>query len=208
MIDAPTDSLAEARDAALALLLAEPEFPGWSLPALAAVLRRHGQAEAEAARLFPGGALAMIAAFSARADRLMAARADLAGRGLTGRVRALIVARLRILRPHKEAVRRALGLLLMRRHAPAGIRLLAGSVDAIWHQAGDHAVDFSWYTKRTTLAGIYGATLLYWLTDASENDEASLAFLDRRLARLKNIGKMRACLKGAMPPAWGAASPS
>ncbi len=208
MIDELTDALAEARDAALALLLAEPEFPGWSLPALAAVLRRHGQAEAEAARLFPGGALAMIAAFSARADRLMATRADLAGRGLTGRVRALIAARLAVMRPEKTAVRRALGRLARRRNAPVAARLLAASVDAIWHAAGDQAADFSWYTKRATLAGIYGATLLYWLTDASADDAATLAFLDRRLAGLKTLGQMRARLQARLPFARCLPAPS
>ncbi len=208
MTDTPDDSLTEARDAALACLLAEPDFPGWSLAALASVLRRHGQAEAEAARLFPGGAPDMIAAFTASADRRMIACADLTGRGLTGRVRALIVARLAVMRPHKEAVRRALGRLARRRHAPLAARLLAATVDAIWYAAGDQATDFSWYTKRATLAGLYGATLLYWLTDPSADDAATLAFLDRRLAGLKTIGQARARLQRAMPCAGRLPSPS
>lgn len=203
-----TADLTPAREAALARLLAEAPFPGWSLPALAAVLRRQGEAEAEAARLFPGGALDLIDAFTARADRLMAERADLAGRGVTGRVRALIAARLAAMRPDKEAVRRALGLLARRRNAVLAARLLARSVDAIWHAAGDEATDFSWYTKRATLAAIYGATLLYWLTDASENDAASLAFLDRRLAGLKTFGQARARLQARLPFARGNTAPS
>ncbi len=199
-----SDPLRAAREAALAHLLAETPFPGWSRAALAAALRHAGEAEAEAARLFPGGALDMIDAFAERTNRLMPAHADLAGRGLTGRgltgrVRALIAARLAIMRPHKEAVRRALGLLALRRHAPAGLRLLLRGVDAIWHAAGDEAADFSWYTKRATLAGVYGATLLYWLNDESADDGASLAFLDRRLDGLKAFGKARARLLAALP---------
>ncbi len=202
-----SDPLRAAREAALAHLLAETPFPGWSHEALAAALRPAG--EPEAARLFPGGALDMIDAFAERIDRLMPAHADLAGRGLTGRgltgrgltgrVRALIAARLAIMRPHKEAVRRALGLLALRRHAPAGLRLLLRGVDAIWHAAGDEAADFSWYTKRATLAGVYGATLLYWLNDESADDGASLAFLDRRLDGLKAFGKARARIFAALP---------
>ena len=58
---------------------------------------------------------------------------------------------------------------------------------SIWHAAGDRAADFSWYTKRLILTGVYTTTMLYWLRDASENDEATLAFLDRRL---KDVGRI------------------
>ena len=37
----------------------------------------------------------------------------------------------------------------------------------IWYAADDTATDFSFYTKRATLAGIFGAALLYWLDDHS-----------------------------------------
>ncbi len=208
MTEQPIDPLSAAREAAIERLLGETPFPGWSVAALADLLARHGEPEAEAARLFPGGALAMIDAFTARVDRLMAERADLAGRGLTGRVRALIAARLDVMRPHKEAVQHALGRLALRRHRLAALRLLARSVDAIWHAAGDEATDFSWYTKRATLAGIYSTTLLYWLTDASPDDAAALAFLDRRLAGLKTIGQVRARLQAHLPCASRHVAPS
>ena len=55
-------------------------------------------------------------------------------------------------------------------------------MDAIWHAAGDRSADFAWYTKRLILAAIYAATLLFWLRDDSDDDAATLAFLDRRLA--------------------------
>jgi ubiquinone biosynthesis protein COQ9 len=64
-------------------------------------------------------------------------------------------------------------------------------VDAIWHAAGDRSADFSWYTKRALLTGVYGATVLFWLRDASEDDAATLAFLDRRLAGIGRIGGVR-----------------
>ncbi len=70
-------------------------------------------------------------------------------------------------------------------------------MDAIWHLAGDRSADWSWYTKRAILAGVYGATLLYWLRDDSEDDEATLAFLDRRLAGVGRIGKCAAACRGS-----------
>ena len=67
----------------------------------------------------------------------------------------------------------------------------ARTVDTIWYAAGDKSVDFSWYSKRAILAGIYGVTLLYWLQDGSSGDEATLQFLDRRLAGAGRIGRLR-----------------
>ena len=64
-------------------------------------------------------------------------------------------------------------------------------MDAIWHAAGDRSADFSWYTKRAILAAVYSATVLYWLRDTSEDDAATLAFLDRRLAGIGRIGRLR-----------------
>ena len=67
----------------------------------------------------------------------------------------------------------------------------ARTVDAIWHAAGDRSADFSWYTKRATLAFIYSTCFMYWLQDASPEDEATLAFLDRRLADAARLGRLR-----------------
>jgi ubiquinone biosynthesis protein COQ9 len=69
--------------------------------------------------------------------------------------------------------------------------MTARTVDAIWHAAGDRSTDFSWYSKRAILAAVWGATLLYWLRDISEDDAATLAFLDRRLAGVGRIGSVR-----------------
>ena len=65
------------------------------------------------------------------------------------------------------------------------------TIDAIWYAAGDNATDFSFYTKRLTLAAIYGATVLYWLDDRSEGFADTRAFIDRRLAGAARIGRVR-----------------
>jgi ubiquinone biosynthesis protein COQ9 len=71
-------------------------------------------------------------------------------------------------------------------------------VDAVWHAAGDRSADFSWYTKRAILAAVYGATLLYWLRDSSDDDAATLGFLDRRLAGVGRIGSARRRVEAAV----------
>lgn len=176
------------RDAALDALLAVIPFSGWNLPAMTAA------AGPDADLSFPGGALDMIEAHSDLADRRMeagAAALDLAALRVPQRVRAVLELRFAQNRPHKEAVRRALGVLSRPGNAGLAARITARTVDAAWHAAGDASADFSWYTKRAILAGVYGATLLYWLRDESFDDADTLAFLDRRLAGVGRIGRIR-----------------
>ena len=182
------------RDAAIAATLQHVAFDGWTLRALRRGLGDIGVPADDADILFPGGGTDMIEAFCDWADRGMEAEA--ATRGLDAmrvseRVRAVIALRLERNRPHKEAVRRALALLALPSNARLAAAVTARTVDAIWHAAGDRSADFSWYTKRATLAAVYGATLLYWLRDSGEDDAATLAFLDRRLAGVGRIGGLR-----------------
>jgi len=181
------------RDAALEAMLPNVPFDGWTYRSLRTGLASIGVSPAEAELLFPGGAADMIEAFCDWADRRMeedAAALDPALR-LHERVRAVIRLRLEQNRPFKEAIRRALALLALPVHARLAAKCTARTIDAIWYSAGDRSADFSWYTKRAILTAVYAATVLYWLRDSSEDDAATLAFLDRRLAGVGRIGSVR-----------------
>lgn len=181
------------RDAAIAALLPHVSFDGWTRSALRRGLADVGVPPEDASLLFPGGAADMIEAFCDWGDRRMeegAAALDPALR-LHERVRAVIALRLEQNRPFKEAIRRALALLTLPMHARLAAVCTARTVDAIWHAAGDRSADFSWYTKRAILTAVYAATVLYWLRDSGEDDAATLAFLDRRLAGVGRIGSVR-----------------
>ena len=168
------------RDAALDALVAIAPFPGWSIAAL------REAAGPDADLLFPGGPADMVETWIDLTDRRM--QPSVAER-LPDRVRAVIAHRLLSLSPYKEAVRRSVAVLATDPAATA--RTAARTVDAIWHLAGDRSANWSWYTKRAILAGVYGATLLYWVRDDSPDDEATLRFLDRRLAGVGRIGTLR-----------------
>ncbi len=173
------------KDALLGALLPDVPFDGWTMEAMRAAARRIGLEDGALATLFPGGPRDLVAWFSHWADRLtletVAAQPN-AGAATSERIGLGVRTRLRLLMPHREAVRRGLSLLAMPAHAPLGLRLLYDTVDAIWFAAGDTATDFSFYTKRGMLAGIYAATTLYWLDDRSADGSATDAFLARRLA--------------------------
>lgn len=188
--------------AILDALLPQIPFEGWTATALRAALASLGQPPEDAPLFFPGGAGEMIESFCALADARMeeaAEAAELAAYRIPGRVRAILAIRFEQNRGNKEAIRRALAWLSLPTHAPRAARITAHTVDAIWHAAGDTSADFSWYTKRAILAGVYSSTLLYWLRDTSDDDEATLQFLDRRLANVAQIGKLRQRLQGRMP---------
>jgi ubiquinone biosynthesis protein COQ9 len=189
-----------SRDAAIAAMLPHVPFDGWTLRAVRAGLAETGAAPEDADQLFPGGAADMIETFCDWSDRRMEASAASLDPGLRlhQRLRALIALRLEQNRPHKEAVRHALALLALPGHARLAFSCTARTVDAIWHAAGDASADFSWYTKRAILAAVYGTTLLYWLRDPSEDDAATLAFLDRRLAAVAGIGSVRRRVEAAL----------
>jgi ubiquinone biosynthesis protein COQ9 len=190
----PPERSAE-RDAAIMALLPNVVFDGWTISALQAA------AGADADLLFPGGVTDMIETYCDLGDRWMeqgAIDANVSSQRLSARVRSIIALRLEQNRPYKDAVRRALAILALPGNTGLAARCTARTVDTIWHAAGDGSADFSWYTKRMILAGVYGATLLYWLNDSSDDDAPTLGFLDRRLAAVGRIGGIRRRLDAAM----------
>lgn len=185
------------RDRAIEAMLPNVPFDGWTKIALRNGLRSVGMAPEEEELLFPLGVVDMIETFSDLADRrMLEAAAEITETRFSARVQAVITLRLRQNRAHKEAIRRALSVLAVPTHSRAAAATLARTVEAILQAAGDRSSDMSWYTKRTILAAVYSATILFWLRDTSDDDEATLAFLDRRLAGIGRMGRMRSRLEG------------
>jgi ubiquinone biosynthesis protein COQ9 len=66
---------------------------------------------------------------------------------------------------------------------------LAALSDEIWYLAGDTTVDFSWYTKRASLAGVYASSEMFMTTDMSEDFVDTAEFLERRLSDAQIFGR-------------------
>jgi len=194
--------LAESqREALIEAMLPDVPFDGWSRAALRAAARRIGLPPAEALALFPGGPADFAAAFSRWADRGMLDRLErlpLDQLKVHERVALAVNTRLEIVEPWREAVRRALTILALPQNTPLAMRLLYETVDGIWYAAGDSATDFSFYTKRAILAGVYAATLLYWLEDHSPGSADTRAFLDRCLGDVARLGQARQRVQSAV----------
>jgi ubiquinone biosynthesis protein COQ9 len=177
------------RDAAV--LAALPHVPrlGWTAAALEAGLRGLGEEPTAHRWLFPRGPVGAVEVWMDLIDRGMeeaAGREDLAALRIPARIRRLVAIRLDMVEPRREALRRAMALLALPWNAGLAARVLARSADAIWAAAGDTSADFSWYTRRASLAGVLLATTAYWLREPCGLPEA-LDFLDRRLAGLARL---------------------
>lgn len=181
------------RDKILAEALPEIPHTGFSQETLANAAAKAGVSRRSLNDAFPGGAASLAEAFSHWADGQMADQvaAEPEEAHLKDRVAAAVRARIEILNPHKEAARRAAAFLALPHNAPLGAKLMMRSVDAMWRAAGDRSSDFSWYTKRAILAGVYGATFAYWLTDSSEGHSATWTFLGHRIDDVMQIEKFR-----------------
>jgi len=188
MADTNTDDLIRA-------LLIHVPFDGWSEAAISAAAQECGISDADARAMLPGGPVDAIDMFTDLADRDMAASLDKLEprpQGITTIIREAILCRLDNAAPHREAVASALRILARPQHAPLAARTLYRTVDRIWRLTGDGAVDFSFYTKRATLAGVYSATLLYWVANPAADRDRVESFLDQRLREVALIPKVTA----------------
>lgn len=196
---APNDmTLDELRDALAERLPAHAVFDGWGASALTAAAGELGVPADRAELCFPGGAVEMIDAWFAAIDRDMAARLselDLRAMKIRDRIRAAVLARLDAAAAHPDALRRALAILARPDHLARAGRLTWRAADIMWRAIGDTSVDFAWYSKRTTLAALYAATMTAWMDDDSEGFADTRAFLDRRIDNVMAFERFKARIK-------------
>ena len=193
-------NLDELRAALAPLIPANAVFDGWGERALTMAASELGVPADRARLAFPGGAPDMIDAWFDAID-LATARAfpleRIAELKIRERIRDLVLYRIEVINPHKEALRRALAILAQPQNAPKGARLAWRAADRMWRIAGDTATDLNHYSKRAILAGLYSATMLVFLDDSSEDLADTRGFLDRRIDGVMKFEKLKAGWSGS-----------
>ncbi|WP_299348370.1 COQ9 family protein [uncultured Shimia sp.] len=182
-------------DAALSYVV----FDGWSETTFKAAIAESGVSDVLAQAVCPRGAVDLAVAYHKRGDAAMLARfetEDVSELRYSEKVAALVRFRLEAVED-KETVRRGSALFALPQYAGTGAELIWGTCDAIWTALGDTSEDFNWYTKRATLSGVYGSTVLYWLGDVSEDSQATWEFLDRRIENVMQFEKAKAQFKAS-----------
>jgi ubiquinone biosynthesis protein COQ9 len=158
-----------------------------------------GVPAARARLAFRGGQVEMIDAWFDAIDKAMLDAFPperIAAMKMRERIRELILFRLEAIRPHREALRRAVAILAQPQNLPDGARLAWRAADRIWRLAGDTATDFNHYSKRAILVGVYGSTSLVFLDDESADLAGTRAFLSRRIDDVMRFEKFKASWRG------------
>ena len=172
--------------------LEEVPFTGYSETSLRVAAKKTGAAIAHVRLHFPRGPESLVQAFTELCDDQMKERmASATVPRVRDRIALAVRSRLEAMAPYREAARRAAAFLALPQNMPLAAKLLLGTVDAMWRAAGDQSSDFNYYTKRGLLAGVYSATLLYWLSDTSEAHARTWAYLDARIEDVMKIQKLR-----------------
>lgn len=199
MTPPPEMNLDELRAALAPALAGHAAFDGWSDEALAMAAAELGVPSERARLAFKGGQAQMIGAWFDWIDRAMLAAFPaerVAAMKVRERIRELVLFRLETMRPHREALRRALAVLAMPHNLLAASRLAWRAADRIWRVAGDTATDFNHYSKRAILVGVYGSTSLVFLDDDSDDLAETRAFLNRRIDDVMAFEKFKASWRG------------
>ncbi|MBO9580926.1 MAG: COQ9 family protein [Sphingobium sp.] len=180
------------------LVAANAGFDGWTAKAVDMAADQAGVDRDIAALAFKGGPVSMISAWFASVDAAMSDRLGaeaLAAMKIRARITALVEARLTLLAPHREALRRAQAILAMPQYVSKAARLGWHAANVMWRAAGDTAADYNHYTKRATLGTVYAATLLTFVNDESEDFAETRDFLARRIEDIMRFEKAKAKLR-------------
>ncbi|MES2986770.1 MAG: COQ9 family protein [Pseudomonadota bacterium] len=192
LADATLDELRAVLAPAVA---ANAAFDGWNMKALDTAADGMGLDKDVARLAFSDGPVAMIDAWFASIDAGMLAKLTpekLGAMKIRARIAALVEARLELLAPNRESLRRALAVLALPQNIARAAKLGWRSADVMWRAAGDTATDYNHYTKRGILGGVYMATVTVFLDDESEDHADTRAFLSRRIDGIMAFEKAKA----------------
>lgn len=183
------------RDRLLQAALTHVPFEGMNDRALIAGARDLGMSPQLARVHCPQGGAGMAAAYHRQCDAELARL--VADAPSTGRIRDRIADAIwqRLMLSDPELVRAGAAVMALPQNATQGAKLVWETADTIWTALGDTAEDVSWWTKRATLASVWGAVVLYWLGDHSEGRADTRAFIDRRIEDVMQVEKLKASVR-------------
>ena len=192
------DGFSEAREKILRQILKKALFDGWTGRALSSAARDAGVDSATLKAAFPRGIHDVLRYWSSETDAAVLTAMsgeEFAALKIREKVAFGVRARLDELRPHKEAVRRAAAYLALPLNGKLAASLTWNVADTIWRGLGDKSTDFNYYSKRTILSGVWTSTFARWLADDSEDEAATLSFLDARIDNVMQIEKVKSKAK-------------
>jgi ubiquinone biosynthesis protein COQ9 len=187
----------DIREKLLEEILPHVAFDGWTDKALKEAAGRLEIDDADMKAAFPRGMADALLFFSHQADdraEALIAAADLKAMKIRERIAFGVRTRIDVIGKHREAARRGAAVFALPQHALDGATAIYRTCDMIWRSIGDTSTDFNFYTKRGLLSGVYSSTMIFWFTDQSEDNEETWKFLDRRIADVMQIEKVKSAV--------------
>ena len=168
-------------------------FDRWSESNLKRASKACGFKPDYALVLFPEGIVEFTQYFNDLMNENMAENFDpMVYSKVSDKIVHLIELKLDVYAPHKEAIRALYQYNIRPKNICSAQKQLWKTCDQIWYLAGDESTDYNHYTKRIILAAVYSRTLLYWLSDESEDYADTKNFIRRKIKNVGKIGKWKA----------------
>lgn len=176
-----------ARAQILDAALGHIPFDGWTKKTLISAVKDTNLPTGAEELYFPGGALELLAFWAESADQR--ALKKIGSRGFDNlRIREKVTEsvwiRLGEMAGQEQAARRAISRLAMPDAIGQGPQQIWKTADMIWRAIGDTSTDGNYYSKRTILSGVIGASIMAWLSDDTDDKSKARAFLE---ARIENV---------------------
>ena len=188
----------EIKDKIIITALKNINFDGWNKETILEGFISNKIKVEDYELLFPNGIVDTIIHFADMSDRLMIKefkRTDNSELRTPDKIKQLLIYRFKILNPYKEAVRKSIAILALPKNSKFALSALYKTTDEIWRAVGDRSTDFSFYTKRASLASVYSTTKMSWLGSLDPDLSKVEEFIDRRLKNLKLLGSITKPLK-------------
>ena len=188
----------EIKDKIIITALKNINFDGWNKETILEGFISNKIKVEDYELLFPNGIVDTIIHFADMSDRLMIKefkRTDNSELRTPDKIKQLLIYRFKILNPYKEAVRKSIAILALPKNSKFALNALYKTTDEIWRAVGDRSTDFSFYTKRASLASVYSTTKMSWLGSLDPDLSKLEEFIDRRLKNLKLLGSITKPLK-------------
>lgn len=115
------------------------------------------------------------------------------------RVKKILSLRLNILNEDKIFYKKTFNHLLLPHNTKLMKKNLYDTVDNIWYFAGDNSTDFSFYTKRFSLAIIYVNALFVFYNKNIQESELNIENNLRKISKIPKIKNRFAFIKDNLP---------
>ena len=166
-------TIEQDQDALLEKALQHVPFDGWSDEVIARAAQELSlDMNYVKTTLCPEGVVSLVQLFAKQTDEKMLAalgNMDLDAMRIRDRIAACVKARISLFDQQQLLISMTLRFYANPSHASLAYEHMFRAADHMWHAAGDRSTDGNYYSKRVLLSGVYSSTLLYWLSDESDD---------------------------------------